>query len=68
MSVEVPALGVTSAVTYIDEIDSLKSFMFEKSRREVAHTWPELKVLINVERGLKVEASASSLDSLANNT
>ena len=27
------------------------------TKREVAHTWPELEVLINVERGLKVEAS-----------
>ena len=26
-------------------------------KRGVAHTWPELEVLINVERGLKVVAS-----------
>ena len=36
-------------------------FHVEKTRRstkrKVAHTWPELEVLINVERGLKVVAS-----------
>ena len=38
-------------------------FRVEKIRRStkrgVAHTWPVLEVLINVERGLKVEASVS---------
>ena len=53
---------------YISRRPILMKLMHQKSRfhvektrrstkRKVAHTWPELEVLINVERGLKVEAS-----------